>query len=267
MNGAKAVSFAVDRNISIKEYEKFGTDLLVTKTFHTIQGEGPYAGYPAFFIRLAGCNRGDKLSSGCKSCDASFEFDKGQVYSLDTLMNEIKACSTEFSLDLPIVVITGGEPLLQEAALTNFCNQLTLNGYKIQIETNGDLLRGGSLPRTHVVMSPKVSGKQRVYKKVKDETLLRIDSLKILVDINEDSGYHDLPEYVFRYADLKGSYNVYISPVSYQSREPLEGEVASYWSDLYDKQVGAANHQYAASLALKYGFRLSLQTHLWIGYE
>lgn len=56
-----------DRAISKRDYDQFNGDLLVTSYFSTIQGEGPYAGYPAMFVRLAGCNYGAK-DTHCDFC-------------------------------------------------------------------------------------------------------------------------------------------------------------------------------------------------------
>lgn len=56
-----------DRIIRRKDYEQFGDRLLVTGFWRTIQGEGPYSGHPAVFLRLAGCNFGDKVDH-CNFC-------------------------------------------------------------------------------------------------------------------------------------------------------------------------------------------------------
>ena len=101
----------VDRCCGIKDYtflNSTGADedreLLVHSVFKTIQGEGPYSGRVAVFIRLAGCNLGGKNQqivkdsegkviqggSGCSFCDTRFYYHEGKVYKIKDLIEEIK---------------------------------------------------------------------------------------------------------------------------------------------------------------------------------
>lgn len=78
----------------------------VSSRFISIQGEGPYAGVPAYFLRLAGC------SVGCVWCDTPYTWVKGQIQSvnieLDTLIEQIRNEVKDKKL---ICVLTGGEPI------------------------------------------------------------------------------------------------------------------------------------------------------------
>jgi len=100
-----------------------GTGKIVAKTFDSIQGEGPFMGTKATFIRLAGCN----LS--CPWCDT-----KDQVYEtldLETLIGRIK---------WPNVIITGGEPTVipsRLATILSSIRDLPERYYTIHLETNG----------------------------------------------------------------------------------------------------------------------------------
>lgn len=91
------------------------------KPWLTIQGEGPYAGMPATFIRLWGCHL------QCYFCDTDFESD-AREWSLEAL---ILACRPDVSL----VVLTGGEPMRQNIA--PLCEKLMRLGHLVQIETAG----------------------------------------------------------------------------------------------------------------------------------
>lgn len=93
--------------------------------FQTIQGEGPFAGHPAVFIRLAGCNL------QCPQCDTDYTSDRVVV----TLHQVIEAVARHSFKGL--VVITGGEPFRQN--ITPLCRLLIDEGYFVQIETNGTL--------------------------------------------------------------------------------------------------------------------------------
>ena len=102
-----------------------GHDFAVTEVFPTIQGEGPDAGVPAIFIRMAGCNL------ACWFCDT--EFEKFEPMSLNELVNQVVVLTRGHKL----VVITGGEPFRQN--LDHLIEKLNDLGYHVQIETAGTL--------------------------------------------------------------------------------------------------------------------------------
>lgn len=117
----------------------------------TIQGEGPAAGRAAAFIRLAGCN----LS--CSWCDSRFTWEPGHE-SVLLAAHEIAALVDETGASL--VVLTGGEPLLQQGqpAWIELLVYLRARGVTLHLETNGTLA-----PSTHTerfvslaVVSPKL---------------------------------------------------------------------------------------------------------------
>lgn len=93
----------------------------VNEIFYSLQGEGRWAGTPAIFIRLAGCNL------HCNFCDTNH-----QPFT-EMADREIIAAIAEFPAHH--VVITGGEPTLQLTCA--FLKKLHTKGYFIQIETNG----------------------------------------------------------------------------------------------------------------------------------
>lgn len=98
--------------------------------FYTIQGEGPFAGHRAIFIRLAGCNL------QCPGCDT--EYTKGrQTVEIDWLLMRVTNLLNEHhrSGPPPLIVITGGEPLRQR--IGPFLTRLWERGFTIQIESNG----------------------------------------------------------------------------------------------------------------------------------
>lgn len=252
-----------ERNISAKDLKLTPGALLVRSIFYTLQGEGPYAGYPAVFVRFGGCNRGAKVD--CQWCDTDFRMDKSKLMTVEQIVAQVRSYRNPQALDKPLVVLTGGEPLLHDlTALTTALHDL---GYITQMETNGDLLRVATLPRTVMVVSPKVSARAHRYTRPHKEVLLRADYLKVLVTVDESSPYHELPEYVYDFADQKGSHHVFVSPISEYARTLEPGEMASMWNDIYDKEKCRANHHYAATLARDKAFRLTVQMHTFVELE
>jgi len=116
--------------------------LLIHSIFYTIQGEGPFAGHPAIFVRLAGCNL------QCPMCDTDYTSTRFAL-SPSALVNEFDT----FERRRALVVITGGEPFRQTLFMA--VHALLAAGYRVQIETNGTLYQDLPYDRITVVCSPK----------------------------------------------------------------------------------------------------------------
>lgn len=130
--------------------------LLVAETFGpTFQGEGPSAGQLAAFIRLSRCN----LS--CPSCDTAYTWDWSRFdpHTEAHPMSAQEVIAETLQREAPLVVITGGEPLLQQESLIPVAQALTAAGRTIEIETNGTIpphpLLAAAVARFNV--SPKLA--------------------------------------------------------------------------------------------------------------
>jgi 7-carboxy-7-deazaguanine synthase (Cx14CxxC type) len=115
----------------------------VKAIFLTLQGEGMQAGRRAVFLRFAGCNlwtgrEQDRESAQCTFCDTDFvgmDGENGGRYEAGPLADRVAALWNDGPR--PLVVVTGGEPLLQlDAALID---ALHARGFEIALETNGTL--------------------------------------------------------------------------------------------------------------------------------
>lgn len=122
--------------------------------FTSIQGEGASAGRPSTFVRLSLCNL------ACSWCDTKYTWDwehydpKVEITALDC--NAVAARVVELGVEN--VVVTGGEPLMQQAPLADLAGELTQRGHRIEVETNGTYAPQPSL-QTHVSqwnVSPKL---------------------------------------------------------------------------------------------------------------
>jgi len=128
-----------------------GFGLNVHSTFFTFQGEGPFAGRPAVFVRLHGCNL------QCPQCDTDYT-STSEEWLPELLAKHVVELFT--AACKPLVVITGGEPLRQN--ITPFIYFLQELDCIVQIETNGTLplIKDIRAPlvnwdKVHFVCSPK----------------------------------------------------------------------------------------------------------------
>ena len=118
----------------------------VKEAFLTVQGEGGQAGRPAVFLRFAGCNlwnglERDREAAVCTFCDTDFvgtDGDGGGKFATaEALAAHVSAFWRGRDGDPKLVVVTGGEPLLQIDA--ELIAALKASGFDIAVETNGTL--------------------------------------------------------------------------------------------------------------------------------
>ena len=121
----------------------------VSEIFTSFQGEGPYIGTPATFLRLYGCNL------NCPWCDT--DISTYEMLSVDDVA-EILMTQMEFN-NINLLVITGGEPTLQMEEIKRLIKELP-DDIKIQLETNGSIFE--YLPEIEYVISPK-EDKEKVF--------------------------------------------------------------------------------------------------------
>jgi len=117
----------------------------VKEAFLTLQGEGVQAGSRAVFLRFAGCNlwsgrEADRATAQCNFCDTDFVGTDGEgggkFADADTLAGHIAALWGEGE-ERRLVVITGGEPMLQlDSALVD---ALHARRFRVAVESNGTL--------------------------------------------------------------------------------------------------------------------------------
>jgi 7-carboxy-7-deazaguanine synthase len=115
--------------------------MIISEIFRSIQGEGTRTGLPCIFVRLTGCNL------RCTWCDTAYAFHGGEKMSVEevlTRVNELSSASAQKENGsagkkpkLPLVELTGGEPLLQPEAIP-LSQKLLDSGYQVMIETSGE---------------------------------------------------------------------------------------------------------------------------------
>jgi 7-carboxy-7-deazaguanine synthase len=119
--------------------------MFITEIFKSIQGEGTRAGLPCIFVRLTGCNL------RCVWCDTAYAFHGGTKFTVDEVLTRVDELSARKGSQsgnesaVPLVELTGGEPLLQQEVYP-LGDQLLARGYTVMIETSGERFIG-QLPR------------------------------------------------------------------------------------------------------------------------
>ena len=98
--------------------------LTITEIYASIQGESSFAGQPCTFVRLTACDL------RCAWCDTVYAFTEGRKQSLDDILAEVR------QLGVPLVELTGGEPLLQKNVIP-LMQRLIDEGYTVLLETGG----------------------------------------------------------------------------------------------------------------------------------
>jgi 7-carboxy-7-deazaguanine synthase len=216
----------------------------VHSIFLTIQGEGPFCGTPAVFIRLAGCNL------QCPGCDTDYTQGR-HAASAQEILNKVQEYQSS-----GLVVITGGEPFRQD--ITRLLNVLTDAGFYVQIETNGTLepveyhysimpdIRTG----VYVVCSPKAG---KVHPRINDVACCF--KYVIAHDSIHDDGLplraleHRASPYVAR-PPKNWARPIYLQPM-----------------DSKDEELNRLNLQAAIDSCMKFGYILQLQIHKIINME
>jgi 7-carboxy-7-deazaguanine synthase len=159
----------------------------VSEIFHSIQGEGPSIGTPTIFLRLAGCHL------RCTWCDSKYTWDRmsGKEMSTTAILKELKKFPCKH------LVITGGEPLLQQNALIELLKKL--KGYFIEVETSASLKPFINEYVDQYNCSPKLSNsgnrsiKLEKFPKEKSYYKFVVSTEKNLIEIKDFIKKHKLP--------------------------------------------------------------------------
>src|SRR5271168_1458802 len=127
--------------------------LVVNEIYLSVQGESTWAGLPCVFIRLTACNL------RCSYCDTAYAFTDGKEMSPPEILARVDELAAPFSgrangVRLPLVELTGGEPLLQKNSLP-LMKSLCDAGLTVLLETSGAHHISKIDPRVHRIMDLK----------------------------------------------------------------------------------------------------------------
>lgn len=225
--------------------------LAVHHIFPTIQGEGPFAGTPAIFVRLYGCNL------QCPACDTDYTSKQQQIQVTDLLFDILDATPMGWlkqSRPKPLIVITGGEPFRQN--LVPLVQRAIESGYRVQIETNGTLwnpdmaaLCGLYPQELTIVCSPKTG-------RLHDGILKHAKHFKYVVQSGHVTQSDGLPSDTMMkegsVARPPAGATVYVQPLD---------ETMLHDHNIGSDDANAANLTACKLSAMRHGYNLSVQTH------
>ena len=227
--------------------------LRISEHFYSLQGEGKTMGIPSVFLRTQACN----LMCDAKwVCDTIDVWITGDQYSIeDTLDLFEKEGYTDVLFKGAHLVLTGGEPLLQQKALVEFLEAYYERFFYlpyVEVETNGtktpipELIKYVNLFN----VSPKLSNAG-----MNEKRRVKPDTIKV---------FNEIENSIFKFViadkdDYKELCETYIEPLDIR-KEKIWLMPAADDQDMLD-----ANCQYVASLCIKkcYNYSSRLQIELW----
>jgi 7-carboxy-7-deazaguanine synthase len=163
--------------------------LVVNEIYLSLQGESTFAGLPCVFIRLTACDL------RCSYCDTAYAFTEGKKLSLEEIHAEVVRLAKPFSNlqpstrnpQLPLIELTGGEPLLQKNSLP-LMKRLCDDGFAVLLETGGAHDIAPVDPRVRRIMDLKCPGSGEVVRNRWENLphLKPTDEIKFVIGTVED---------------------------------------------------------------------------------
>lgn len=208
--------------------------------FLTIQGEGPFVGTPAVFLRLFGCNL------QCPYCDTDYTSSNRSI-TPQGILNIVQ----ELMPTPGLVVFSGGEPLRQNIGLA--VRALTDAGYTVQIETNGTLPPPASLIPEDVtfVCSPKAG-------KIHPALVPHLAALKYVVHADQIDKRDGLPIRALGHS---------ARPTTAKPPEGFTGIIYVQPIDVEDPVENKRHLDAAIRSCMQFNYRLCIQVHKVINME
>jgi 7-carboxy-7-deazaguanine synthase len=193
--------------------------LVVNEIYLSLQGESTFAGLPCIFVRLTACNL------RCSYCDSAYAFTEGKKMSLSDVLAEVHRVAKPFvdstlnpkPSTLPLVELTGGEPLLQKTALP-LMRELCDAGYTVLLETSGAHDISAVDPRVRRIMDLKCPSSGEVERNRWENiaNLKGTDEIKFVIGTVED--------YIWAKQQITGHNLAAICPLLFSWVHPLAPE-------------------------------------------
>jgi len=203
--------------------------LTINEIFYSVQGESTYAGRPCVFVRLTACDL------RCSWCDTPYAFHEGKKCALEDVIQEVEA------YDCPLVEVTGGEPLLQEAVYP-LMGSLLARGKTVLLETGGHRSTARVPPDVVTILDVKCPGSGESHRNCWEnlEHVRSHDEVKFVV---KDRADYEFARDVIAQRSLAGRVSaIHLSPV----HGVLDPKTVSEWvlADRLPVRVQLQLHKY-----------------------
>ena len=202
--------------------------LLINEIYKSVQGESSFAGIPCIFVRLTGC------PLRCTWCDTTYGFKGGVKQSIQTTLKQID------ELTVPLVELTGGEPLAQKNSLV-LMQELVKKGKKVLLETSGSISVAEVPEEVHIIMDIKCPDSKMLHKNYYKnfDYLKSSDEIKFVLASRED--YVWAKDFI-KENKLESRFKVLLSP----SWEQLDPKLIVEWllEDKLDCRLNLQIHKY-----------------------
>jgi 7-carboxy-7-deazaguanine synthase len=237
--------------------------LNINEVYLSLQGESTFAGLPCVFIRLTACNL------RCSYCDTAYAFTGGREMQLPEIIARVEELAAPFhhspvkirnSSRLPLIELTGGEPLLQKHSLP-LMRSLCDAGYTVLLETSGALDIAPVDPRVHRIMDLKCPGSGEVRRnRWQNVSLLQpSDEIKFVIATVQD---YDWAKEQLAARQLAG-----ICPVLFSWASPLRpGQQDKSLKKIPPSQTPITRRELAEKIiadALPVRFQLQMHKFIW----
>jgi len=196
--------------------------LVVNEIYLSLQGESTFTGLPCVFVRLTGCNL------RCSYCDTAYAFTEGEKLLLKEVLEDVRQLASPFSNSgteirdprLPLVELTGGEPLLQENSLP-LMESLCDEDFTVLLETSGALDISPVDPRVRRIMDLKCPSSGEVGRnRWENLALLKAtDEIKFVVGTTEDYEWMKIQIAKHKLADICPLLVSWVHPLSPEQQD------------------------------------------------
>lgn len=240
-----------------------GDTLRVHEIYASIQGESTFAGLPCLFVRLTACNL------RCSYCDTAYAFTGGNRRTVPEILAEVSTLARPYAtaprlpnpaLRLPLIEVTGGEPLLQPAVLplmSALCDQ----GFTVLIETSGALDIAPVDARVHRIMDLKCPSSGEVLRNrwTNLEHLRATDEIKFVIGTHEDLAWAKAIITRERLAERCPLLFSWVHPLNHEQQDPALKPVPSGQNPISRRELVEA----IVADALPVRFQAQLHKVIW----
>jgi 7-carboxy-7-deazaguanine synthase len=233
--------------------------LVINEIYLSVQGESTWAGLPCVFVRLTACNL------RCSYCDTAYAFTEGKETPLPEILERIHSLAKPFAsrpaaTRLPLVELTGGEPLWQKNSLP-LMRSLCDAGFSVLLETSGALDIAPVDPRVRRIMDLKCpgSGESKRNRWENLQHLRPTDEVKFVIGTREDYDWAKQIVLTRNLAEICPVLFSWVSPLLPKQRDKSLREVPAGQSSISRQELV---EQIIAD-ALPVRFQLQMHKFIW----